>query len=177
MAAINEYGKALFLLSEELSDTEEVLADIRTAEEAFKASPEYVKLLDTPAVAKAEKLALIDEAFSTLNENLVNLIKILCEKHSVREFSDIARTYSALYDESRGILHVEAVTATPMTSAQTEKMAKKLHDMTNKTVIIKNTVSPDIIGGVKVRYEGKQLDGSIKTRLENFEKNLKSLVI
>ena len=177
MTAGNEYGKALFLLTEECKTTEKALADVIAADEIFKNNPKYVKLLDTPAITKSEKLALVDEAFSSVDESVRNLIKILCERHSVYCFGEVRRTYCKLYDTSRGIEYVEAVTAVPMTPEQTLRMQKKLADMTGKQIIIKNTVSPEILGGVMLRYSGTQLDGSVKTRLENFEKSLKNTVI
>jgi F-type H+-transporting ATPase subunit delta len=56
-------------------------------------------------------------------------------------------------------------------------MKEKLAKMTGKTIIIKNTVDKSILGGVKLRYSGIQLDGSVKTRLDTFEKSLKNTVI
>ena len=177
MTAGKEYGKALFDLSEECGTTEKLLSDVKTADYVIKNNPDYIKLLDTPAISKSEKLGLVDEAFASVDENLKNLIKILCEKHSVYIFHEIAKTFSALYDESRGIVQVEAVTAIPMTDAQLKLMKDKLEAKTGKTAIIKNTVSPEILGGVKLRYSGIQLDGSVKTRLDSFEKSLKNTVI
>ena len=172
-----EYGKALFMLTEELGNTEKALTDVLTAEKIFKAHPDYARLLDTPAIPKEEKLALAHEAFSSLEECVLNLIKILCEKHSVSSFCDAAKAFLSLYNESRGIEEVEAVSAVPMSDGQISKMAEKLALMTGKKIIIKNTVSPEIIGGVKLRYLGIQLDGSVKTRLDKFEASLKNTVI
>ena len=172
-----EYGKALFMLTEELGNTEEALADVLTADEIFKANPDYERLLDTPAIPKEEKLALANEALATLEECVLNLIKILCERHSVHAFRDIAKEFVSLYNESRGIEEVEAVSAIPMSDGQISKMAEKLSLMTGKKIIIKNTVSPEIIGGVKLRYSGIQLDGSVKTRLDKFEASHKNTVI
>ena len=177
MTASNEYGKALFMLTEECGTSDTALADIMAANEILKSNPDYIKLLDTPAVTKAEKLRIADEAFSSLDENLRNLIKILCERHSVHTFGEVYGTYIALYTESRGIEHVEAVTAIAMTEEQISRMAEKLSSMTGKKIIIKNTVAPEILGGVKLRYSGKQLDGSVKTRLDKFEASLKNTVI
>ena len=177
MAASNEYGKALFMLTEECGTTDTAIADISAANEIFKQNPDYIKLLDTPAITKAEKLALAEEAFRTLDGNLKNLIKLLCERHSVYTFGQVYDTYLALYNESRGIESVEAVTAVSMTDEQISRMTEKLSSMTGKRIIIKNTVAPEILGGVKLRYSGKQLDGSVKTRLEKFEAGLKNTVI
>ena len=177
MAHINEYGKALFMLTEERATTEGVLEEITLADRLFSENSDYVKLLDTPALSKPEKLALVDEAFADFDEDLKSLIKILCEKHLVSAFSEVKKCFCSLYDTSRGIEHVEAVTAIPMTEEQSRKMSDKLEAMTGKKIILKNTVSPEILGGVKLRYSGVQLDGSLKTRLEKFEANLKNTVI
>ena len=177
MTAGSEYGKALFMLAEERGSTEFCLDDVRAVCRIFKENPKYVKLLDTPAVMKSEKLALIDEAFSGIDEDLKNLIKILCESHSVYIFGEIEKSFSALYDLSRGIERVEAITAVAMTEEQTSRMSEKLAAMTGKKIILKNTISPEILGGVKLRFSGRQLDGSVKTRLDKFEASLKNTVI
>ena len=177
MAMQNEYAKALFLLSEEDGNSDTMLSDVKLVSQIFSENPDYVRLLDTPAVSKNEKLVLIDEAFSSIIPNLKNLLKMLSEKHIVFSFSEIEKGFVALYNESRGIEHVEAVTAVPMSDVQIEKMKEKLAKMTGKTIIIKNTVDKNILGGVKLRYSGIQLDGSLKTRLDSFEKSLKNTVI
>jgi ATP synthase F1 delta subunit len=177
MAVQNEYAKALFLLSEEDGNSDAMLSDVKLTSRILSENPDYVRLLDTPAVSKSEKLVLIDEAFSSLIPNLKNLLKILSEKHITFSFSEIAKSFEELYNESRGIEYVEAVTAVAMSAKQTEKMKEKLAKMTGKTIIIKNTVDKSILGGVKLRYSGIQLDGSVKTRLDTFEKSLKNTVI
>ena len=177
MKDAREYGRALFLITEEDSASDKVLAEVKTAECVFKANPDYVKLLDTPALTRDEKLSLIDGAFGTLSEILVNLIKILCERHSVHTFFGVARAYAVLYNEARGIEEVEAVSAVAMTDSQISRLSEKLSSMTGKKITLKNTVDPSILGGVKLRYSGIQLDGSVKTRLDKFSESLKNTVI
>lgn len=177
MTDAKEYGKALFLLTEEEGTTDIVLADLHVAKDAILQNPQYEKLLDTPALAKSEKIALIDQAFSSLDGIFVNFLKILCEKRAVHLLPKAADVYFSLYDESRGIERVEAVTAVAMTQAQIAAMTKKLESQTGKKIIIKNTIDKTILGGVKLRYAGIQLDGSVQKRLENFEKSLKNIVI
>ena len=177
MSAAVEYGRALFLLSEETGSTEAIKEQAADVSKLLAKNEKYIKLLDTPALSKPEKLGLIDQAFGTLNKNLVNLIKILCEGHSVYLFPAVASAFSDEYDKSRGIERVEAVTAVGMTDEQIKAMKSKLSALTGKTIILKNTIDPSIIGGVKLRYSGIQLDSSIKTRLERFEHTLKSVVL
>jgi F-type H+-transporting ATPase subunit delta len=119
----------------------------------------------------------VGTAFGRLDENLLNLIKILTERRSVQLFGKIAEEYYRLYDESRGILRVEAITALPLTKAQADAITRKLSSSLNKTVVLSNTIDQSTLGGVKLRYGGVQLDGTVKTRLDKFEEALKNTVI
>lgn len=177
MTGAVEYGKALFLITEEDGTTEKVIGDVKIARTVFLKNPEYAKLLDTPALPKDERVGLVDKAFAGLDGSLINLIKIITEKRMAHEFSKICDAYLALYDEARGILQVEAVTAIPLSDEQSAALAKKLGSLTGKTAVIKNSVDKSILGGMKLRYGGIQLDGSVKTRLDKFEAALRDTVI
>ena len=153
------------------------MADVKTAESVFKANPDYVKLLNSPALSREERVRLVGEALCGLDERLCNLIKILTEKRCVHIFYKVASEYYDLYDQSRGIVRVEAVTAIPLSPEQAKALTNKLQISLGKTVVISNTVDPSILGGVKLRYSDVQLDGSVKTRLDKFEEALKKTVI
>ena len=177
MTVKSEYGHALYLLAKEIEQVEEIKIDLTAAYEIFKTNPEYSTILDTPAISKGEKLALVDEAFKPLHENVVSLIKILSEKHSVATFKDVYKTFILLYNEDMGIIEVEAVTAIPMNDNQITALRERINSITGKCAQIKNTVDPSILGGVKLRYEGVQIDASIKTRLDGFASTLRNLSI
>ena len=177
MTDAKEFGRALFLITEEDSKSDNVLADVRAAECVFQANPDYIKLLDSPALSKEERVGLVDRAFSSVDKMLLNLIKILTERRQVHLFGKIADHYCGLYDLSRGIERVEVITARPLTDKQKAALIEKLGKTLSKTIILTNTVDPSILGGVKLRYLGVQLDGSVKTRLDKFEDALKNTVI
>jgi len=171
------YADALFMLAEELGETESVKADLQIVCKSVEDNPEYLKLLDTPSIPRDDRVLLVEKAFGSLNRNLVNLVKILCERRMVYLIEKIHISFIASYDYSRGIERVEAISAIPLTSSQIQRLQHKLQVITNKQIIVNNTVDPDILGGMKLRYLGKQIDGSIKTRLDSFGKSLKDLVI
>ena len=177
MTAAKDYAKALFMLTEELGTTESALADVRTCHQAFKDNPSYATLTDTPALTPEVKLSLISEAFASVDESVGNLIKILCEKHSVYIFPEIAKEYDALYNESRGICPAEVISAVPLSAEQMTAMREKLSAMTGKTIVLKNTVDTTVLGGVKLRYMGIQLDGSLKSRLDAIESGIKKTIL
>ena len=177
MTSAKNFAEALFSLAEELSITDEVLSDVEVASSALRKNPEYAGIADTPAISVHEKLALIDEAFGSINENVRNLIKILCERHSVHEFVRVAKEFRALYDESRGIIPAEVISACPLTEKQLSALKLRLESITGKTVVLESKVDKTLLGGIKLRYMGKQLDASLRSRLDAIERGLKDTVL
>ena len=172
-----EYGKAIFSLSDEEGALEKTKSDIECVLAALTENEGYTQLLDTPALPVSERLSLIDEAFSALSQNVLNLIKILCEKYSTHLFFGIAKEFISLYNEKMGIENAEAITAVEMSEEQLERLRVRLEGLTGKKIVIKNTVDASIIGGVRLRYMGKQLDSSLKTRLSRLEEGLRETII
>ena len=174
---IKAYGEALFSLAEELGETNEVLGDVETLEAVIKSSPEYLKMLDSPALAREERIRLIDQSLSTLNKNLVNVTKLLAEKRLCHALPKVLECFKREYERSRGIERVEVVSAVMLSEAQKVKLKAKLEGMTHKQIIISYTHDPSLLGGMKLRYMGIQLDGSVKSKLDSFAKSLSELVI
>lgn len=177
MADANEYGKALLMLAGETGDEEKVLAELSDVKRIIIENPKYTDLADTPAVPSAERIGLVEEAFKGVDGNVLNLLKMLCEKREFYKIPAIADSYSKLFDEHAGRLRVTAVTAVPLTDAQATALKEKLEKKTGKTVIIENKVDPAVLGGVKLRYAGVQLDGTLRANLLAMEKKLADLKI
>ena len=172
-----EYAKALFSLTEEYGCSDAALADFEVCRAVLSESPEYFHLTDTPAIPKEERLSLVSAAFSSVNGSLKNMISLLCESGQLYLFEKIAKAYAALYDESRGIICAEIISASPLTEEQVKRLTDKLSATTGKTVRPKLSIDKSLIGGIKLRYMGKQEDGSLKARLASIEKGLSDCVI
>ena len=177
MAGAANYAEALFSLSEELGLSDSVLSDVIAVRDALSANPDYFKLTDTPALSVPEKLGLISRAFSSVGEYVRNLLSILCERHSVHIFPEIAKEYILLYNDSRNIISAEITSAVALTPAQTERIRAKLEKMTGKTVNIRSKIDEELLGGIKLAFMGRQLDGSLRARLSSLEDGLKNTIL
>ncbi len=171
------YGDALFMLAEELSETEKILSEVGILEQLIKENPQYPSLLDSPALSNTERLGLINDAFGSFSRPLLNTVRLLCEKRLCRSLAGVLSSFRRAYELSYGIERVEVISAVPLTSVQTARLREKLEKITQKQIIISNTHDPSILAGMKIRYMGVQLDSSLKTKLERFEKSLGELVI
>jgi F-type H+-transporting ATPase subunit delta len=64
-----------------------------------------------------------------------------------------------------------------MEDRQKEALIKKLSAMTGKTVELENRVDPTLIGGIRLRYGGVQLDDTIRSRLDTLRRSLGDAII
>ena len=172
-----EFGKALFLLTEEAGTTERVYGEVLSLGEVITAEPEYLKLLDTPALTTDERIALVDEAFSSVDGHLLNAIKLLVERRMAHALCRFFSSYVDEYMEARGIIRAEAVTAVALTESESESLKARLESITGKRVIIQNRIDESILGGIKLRYMGIQRDGSLKGRLDEVRERLAKATI
>ena len=110
------YGEALYELarSEELDG--QLLPQLRGAAELLTGAPEYQYILSSPAISKAERTGLLNQAFSgQVHPYVLNFMKILCEAGAIRLLPGCLRSYERRYDQDHNILKARAVTAVEMT--------------------------------------------------------------
>ena len=177
MTDITEYGHALFQLAEEDGEADKVFSDIECLMGAINENPEYTRLISCPVITKEERNSLLDTAFSSLNENLVNMVKLLFDRHLSHKLDKALYGFFNAYYEAKGIERVEAITALPMSSEQKTRLKNKLESVTGKTVILTNTVDKETLGGIKIRYSSNQIDATVRSKLDKIENSLKNVVI
>ncbi len=171
------YAQALYDLAAERGTEDRVRQELQIICQAVQAQPEYMKLMDNPAVGREEKCGLLLQAFAGVEEMLRNFLCILCEKRSFYCLPACASAFDKIYDSAHNILRATAITATPMVKRQQQALCTKLSKMTGKTVELENTVDPALIGGIRLRYEGVQLDDSIQSRLETLRQALAQTIV
>jgi F-type H+-transporting ATPase subunit delta len=137
----------------------------------------YVNLMDSPAVSKEEKCGLLRSAFGKADQLLQNFLFILCEKRAFYRFSACVAAYFSAMDEAMNILRATAITARPMEERQKEALRRKLSELTGKQVCLETQIDADLIGGIRLRYEGVQLDGSLRSRLDALRRNLADAIV
>lgn len=172
-----EYAKALFSLTVDVGSSDSVLEDVKAVRIALSENPEYFHLTDTPSIQKEEKLKLINEAFSSVDQNLKSMICLLCESGRLYLFPRIAARYSELYDEARGIINAEIISASALSDEQLKRLVSKLEADTGKRVRPRCIIDKSVLGGIKLRYMGVQEDGTVRARLADIERRLAECVI
>ena len=174
----NVYGESLYELAKEENLTAEIIGQLKVLKDCFAKEPAFVTLLSTPSLTKAERCQILDDSFrGTVHPYVLNFLKILTEKGSMRYFSDCCDSFAALYNQDNGILPVTAVTAVALSSAQAEKLTEKLAKITGKHIELSNRIDPSCLGGVRLDYDGQRLDDTVSHRMATIRDMLKNTVL
>ena len=173
----NRYAEALFQLSEEENITKEIYNELHDVVEVIKNNKELDNVLKSPLVAKNEKTQLIEALFNNkINNDLKNFLKILVEKGRISSLKSIEFTFKELLNDKHNIIEGTVISAIALTEKQVKELEEKLSKKYNKNVTLENEVDQSILGGVLVRLGNTQIDGSVKTRLNNIKDQLTQVI-
>ena len=176
--AANTYAQALYDLAKEEGLGKSMLEELSVLKEVFAQNPQYSKLLSAPDIPKQERCGILDQAFrGKVHPYVLNFLKILTEKGYIRQVPDCCDAYRSLYNEDNGILVVKAVSAVRLSDVQMQKLTEKLAATTGKQIDLQCSVDPAQLGGLRLSYDGKQVDGTVKTKLDTIGKLLKNTVL
>ncbi len=167
MTQINkEYATALFTLAVEHNAVTEYEKNLKEIQKVFNENPDYIKVLESPAIPLSKRITFIDEAFaSSYTEYLVSFIKVLCENGHIAEicscideFVDLVRIY-----KNRTVAFIYYVE--PLTDEQKKALIDKLQKISGKVIEPEFIKDESLIGGIKVQIDDKIFDGSVRNRL------------
>ena len=167
------YGGSLYDLAAEEGLEKRILEELDQVSALLKDDPAYLHLLSIPSIPKKERCGLLDEALrGQIHPYVLNFLKILCEKGTLRELPGCARAYRVRYNQAHGILEATATSAVAMTDAQVKSLHEKLEKLTGKTIDLKTKVDPAVLGGIRLDIEGTELDGTVQNRLATLRRNI-----
>ena len=176
--AANNYGQALYDLAKEEGLDAVILEQLEVLNESFSQEPGFLRLLAAPNLSKTERCNILDESFrGKVEPYLLNFLKILTEKGYIRHFSECCKAYRSVYNADHGILCVKAVSAVVLTDAQKEKLTAKLQTITGKTIQLETRLDSKVLGGIRLDYDGIQVDGTVQSRLDAVAGLLKNTVL
>lgn len=171
------YSEALFELAAEQNCAEQVFNELEALKAVWRDNPGLSKLLCAPTVGIGEKLAAVENIFKGRASDIVyNFICVITEKNRGAYLPEIADSYKEKWYDASGIAEVTVASCKPLTAAMRKKLVKKLEAVYKKKIILTEKVDKTLIGGIVVKYGDTMLDGSVKTRLDNMQKQISGII-
>lgn len=172
------YAQALYTLAKDEGLDTQILRQIETLGDSFAQEPAFLRLLRSHNLSKEERCRVVDDSFrGHVHPYVLNFLKVLIDNDCVRCFDDCVKLYTKQYNEDHGILIVTAVTAVTLSGEQKEKLSNKLATITGKQIVLRSRIDPQCLGGVRLDYDGKSLDGTVKKQLDTIDRLLMNTVL
>lgn len=169
------YADALFQLANEKNIVEQLISELKEVKKVFENEDKLYEFLNHPRVAKADKVKLIDDSFNKCDVNIVNLLKILVERHRIEQVPAIVDIFVELYNEANETATATVYSVRELSDAEKTEIEESFKKKLNKkSVAINNIVDPSIIGGLKIRVGNTIYDGSISGKLNRMRNRLVS---
>ncbi|MDR2857933.1 MAG: F0F1 ATP synthase subunit delta [Novosphingobium sp.] len=169
------YASALFDLASEQGVVTAVESDLDKLGEALAASSDLAALIRNPKVSRDDAAGAMDAVAGVLGLSALarNFIGVLAANRRLAALPEIVRAFAAIAAAQRGEVAAEVTSAHPLNDDQLAQLAARLKAREGKEIKLKASVAPEILGGLVVRIGSRQIDSSIRTRLNSLANAMK----
>jgi F-type H+-transporting ATPase subunit delta len=168
------YGDALFDVAKETGKLDEVHEQLGQFVDALGENRELQIFLFSPYFSSAEKRDGIAKVIEGGDEELVNFLELLAEKHRMPAIFRIRRHFDEKWAEENRRLEVRLVSAVPLDRSVVEHVGQEIERKTNKRIDLTSEVDEEILGGLVLRVGNMVLDASLRAKLERLRKEVAS---
>jgi F-type H+-transporting ATPase subunit delta len=166
------YATAIFQLASEAGDIAGIGRDLHTFIAALAADAGVNRFFRSPVVDRAEKSAVIAQAFDKLNEVALHAILLLIRKRREALAPEIVAQFDVLERRARGAQTLNVTSARPLAKADLDALVAKLAAAFKTPFDVTQNVDPELIGGVRITMGDKRIDGTIAGRLDDLARML-----
>ena len=165
------YAQAVFQIALERNQLEQWQKDLTAIAGVF-GDPQAAIIFTSKSIRFPDKEKLLASLFEGMNPMAMNLARILVLKDGTGAAIGIAEEYLSMLDKQRGVQRGEVVAAIDLTPEQQATMARTLEKIVGQKVALSARKDPIVVGGFVARVGGKIVDGSVRTKLLNLQKDL-----
>ncbi|MBN8531678.1 MAG: ATP synthase F1 subunit delta [Alphaproteobacteria bacterium] len=170
------YTTALFALAEEAKALQPVADDLNKLAQLIKESPEFSRLTENPYITSASRLQAAEIVGEKLKAHDLTkrFLRQLAEAGRFAALPLIITRFIDRVAAGRGEVIAEIISATPLRSNQQSLIVKALQAKFGQKLMVRETVEPNILGGLMVRIGSTMLDASVRSRLDKLSQSLRA---
>ena len=140
-------------------------------------SADLKRLIMSPVFGAEDQLkaisAILDKA--GIGGLAANFIKVTASNRRLFAVPGMIRAFRAIYARHRGEVSAEVTSAYALTAAQETELKAALKGVTGKDVSINVAVDPSLLGGLIVKLGSRQIDTSLRTKLNSLKLAMKEV--
>ena len=170
----NSYASALYELSKENSELDQVEDGMKNLNKLLKESPDFKEMILSPTVAKEDKknvIFLIADK-NNFSQTLKKFLGFVAIKNRLFFLSKIIESFLNLVSKSKGELKAKLISSKKLSIDEQKKIEKELSEDFKSPLNIDYEYDPNLIAGLIIQVGSVMVDTSIKTKLKKLERNM-----
>lgn len=170
--AARRYAKGLIQFANESNQSEQVNREMSDLKASIQESRELAVFLASPVLDTKRKNIIGAELFKGFSPVVQNFIKLVITRGRGNILSEMASEYTHLYNAQNNISEAEIISAVQLNEEMMNEIvtAAKQKIGSQNTFSVENKVNPDLLGGFILRVGDKQIDSSVRSKLNRLKK-------
>jgi F-type H+-transporting ATPase subunit delta len=170
----DRYARAIYELGVETNQLPSITEQVRRFAQTYASSAELRAVLDNPIIDADKRDGVLADVSTRLglSGSALNLIKLLASRKKLRVVPDIAKRLDRLSDEKAGVVRASVTSAKAMPESFYQKLIAELETATARKIVLERKEDPSLIAGFVTRIGDNTIDGSVKGRLSELERQL-----
>lgn len=171
------YARSLFDLALEANAVEATERDLAQVETMLAGSPDLKRLIESPVFSADDQFRAISAvaARAGIGGLVGNFLKVAAKNRRLFAVPGMIRSYRQIAATHRGEVSAEVTSAHELDSQQQAELKATLKEVAGKDVAINVTVDPALLGGLVVKIGSRQIDTSLRTKLNSLKLALKEV--
>ncbi|KQZ28433.1 ATP synthase F0F1 subunit delta [Mesorhizobium sp. Root552] len=171
------YAGSLFELALQENSVAKVEAALTSFEAMLAGSADLKRLIESPVFAAEDQeraiSAIVDKAKITGLAG--NFLRVVARNRRLFAIPGMIKAFRKIAAEHRGEASAEVTSAHVLSAAQQAELKTALKSVAGKDVTFNVTVDPSLLGGLIVKMGSRQIDTSLKTKLNSLKLALKEV--
>ena len=169
------YARSVFDLAVELKNVDNVYNDMLLIEQVCGENRKLAVLLKNPIVRYDYKLRVLHKIFGKYIDKLTSkFIDLICRKNRASILPGASKVFVVLYHDYKGIVRADVSSAVELSDEIKKGFEGIIAKATSKKVELETKVDESLLGGYVLRIGDNQVDDSLKSKLNNLRRQLKS---
>ncbi len=165
------YAQATFEVARQNGDPRSWLQDLDRLADALR-DRDLLAALRSPNFSSDQKLRVLKDLAPNLSPELINLLRLLIQRHRIEILPGIAAAFAQYLDELEGRVEADVLSARALSEDEVRSIQEQLSQRTGRTVRVRRAVDPKLLGGLVIRLGDELIDASVATRLERLRQRL-----
>jgi F-type H+-transporting ATPase subunit delta len=161
------YGDVLFKLAVERQDVDNIKSDLEEVEKFMLAEGAFMQVMTSPYFSKEQKGTVIEKLFGEkFSELTLNFLLTAVEHNRMGSLYYVIKKFTRLYRRMTGHREVWMTVSQALSPIEIESIKANLAAaLKTDKITLEFNVEQEILGGAIIRYGGKMIDNSVRTRL------------